>query len=106
MRHLHIWGCPAHVLKGKYNKLQSKIEVVFFVRYPKGIVGGLFYSHKDNKVFVSINTKFLENDYMNDYTPRSKVVFAEMNEPIIEQPIHETRDNVDVLDTPQDITHR
>ena len=24
MRHLHIWGCPAHVLKGKFNKLQSK----------------------------------------------------------------------------------
>ena len=28
-----------------------------------------------------------------------------MNEPVIEQPMHETRDNVDVLDTPQDITH-
>ena len=24
MRHLHICGCPAHVLKGKFNKLQSK----------------------------------------------------------------------------------
>ena len=22
MRHLHIWGCSAHVLKGKSNKLQ------------------------------------------------------------------------------------
>ena len=31
--------------------------------------------------------------------------FAKMNEPIIEQPIHEIRDNVDVLDTPQDITN-
>ena len=28
-----------------------------------------------------------------------------MNEPVIEQPMHETRDNVDVLDTPQDINH-
>ena len=28
-----------------------------------------------------------------------------MNEPIIEQPMLETRDNVDVLDTSQDITH-
>ena len=42
---------------------------------------------------------------MNNFTPRSKVVLAEMNEPVIEQPMHETRDNVDVLDTPQDITH-
>ena len=79
--------------------------MVFFVGYPKGIVESLFYSHKDNKVFVSTNAKFLENDYMNDYTPRSRVFFAKMNEPIIEQPIHEIRDNVDVLDTPQDITH-
>ena len=28
-----------------------------------------------------------------------------MNEPVIEQPMHETSDNVDVLDTPHDITH-
>ena len=42
---------------------------------------------------------------MNKFTPRSKVVLAEMNEPVIEQLMHETSDNVDVLDTPQDITH-
>ena len=105
MRHLHIWVCPTHVLKGKSNKLQSKTEVVFFVGYPKGTVGGLFYSHKDNKVFISTNAKFLENDYMNNYTPRSRVVLAEMNEPVNKQPMDETRDDVVVLDTPQDTTH-
>ena len=104
MRHLHIWGCPAHVLEGKYNKLQSKTEVVFFVGYPKGTVGGLFYSHKDNKVFVSSNAKFLENYYMNDY-PKSRVVLAKMNEPGNEQPMDETRDDVAVSDIPQDITY-
>ena len=104
MRHFHIWGCPAHVLKGKSDKLQSKTEVVFFVGYPKGTIGGLFYSHKDNKVFVSTNAKFSENDYMNDYTPRSRVVLAEMNEPVNVQPIDETRDDVNVLDTSQDTT--
>ena len=93
------------MLKRKSDKLQSKIEVVFFVGYPKETVGGLFYSHKDNKVFVSTNANFLENDYMNDYTPRSRVVLAEMNEPVIEQPMDETRDDVDVLDTPQNSTH-
>ena len=76
MRNLHIWGCPTHVLKGKSDKLQSKTEVVLFVGYPKGTVGGLFYSHKNNKVFVSTNAKFLENDYMNDYTPKTRVVFG------------------------------
>ena len=100
MRHLHIWGCPAHMLKGKSDKLQSKTEVVFFVGYPKGTVGGLFYSHKDNKVFVSTNAKYLENDYMNDYTLKSRVVLAEMNELAIEQSMDETRNDVVVLDTP------
>ena len=62
-------------------------------------------SHKDNIVFVSTNAKFLENDYMNNFTPRSRVVLAEMNELVNEQPIDETRDDVVVLDTPQDTTH-
>ena len=105
MRHLRIWGCPAHVLKGKSDKLQSKTEVVFFVGYPKGTFGGLFFSHKDNKVFVSTNAKFLENDYMNDYTPKSRVVLAEMNVPVIKQSMDETKDDVVVSDIPQNITH-
>ena len=42
---------------------------------------------------------------MNDYTPKSRVVLAEMNKPIIEQSMDETRDDVVVSDTPQDITH-
>ena len=73
------------MLKGKSNKLQSKTEVVFFIGYTKGTIGGLFYSHKDNKVFVSTNANFLENDYMNDFTPKSRVVLVEMNETVIEQ---------------------
>ena len=79
--------------------------MVFFVRYPKGTVGGLFYSHKDNKVFASSNVKFLENDYMNDYNPKCRVVLAEMNELVIEKSMDETIDNVVVSDTPQDITY-
>ena len=79
--------------------------MVFFVGYPKGTVGGLFYSLKDNKVFVSTNAEFLKNDYMNDCTPKSRVVLAEMNESIIEQSMDETRDGVVVSNIPQDITH-
>ena len=47
----------------------------------------------------------MENDYMNDYNPKCRVVLAEMNELVIEKPINETRDNVVVSDTPQDITY-
>ena len=93
------------MLKRNSDKLQSKTELVFFIGYPKGTVGGLFYSHKDNKVFVSTNAKFLENDYMNDYTPKNRVVLAKMNELVIEQSMDETMDDLVVSDTPQDITH-
>ena len=79
--------------------------MAFFVGYPKGTVGGLFYSLKDNKVFVSTNAEFLKNDYMNDCTPKSRVVLAKMNEPVIKQSMDETRNDVVILDTPQDITH-
>ena len=57
------------------------------------------------EVYSIIISKFLENDYMNDNTPRSKVVLAGINEPVNEQPIDETRDKVVVLDTPQDTTY-
>ena len=93
------------MLKGKPNKLEPKSEVCLLVGYPKETRGYFFYSHNDNKVFVSTNAKFLEYDYMNNFTPKSKVVLAEMNEPVIEQSMNETRNDVVVLDTPQDITY-
>ena len=93
------------MLKGKPDKLEPKSEVCLLVGYPKKTRGYLFYSRKDNKVFVSTNAKFLENDYMNNFTPRSRVVLAEIKEPINEQPMDETRDDMAVLDTPRDITH-
>ena len=76
-----------------------------FLGYSKETNGYLFYNHKDNKVFVSTYAKFLEDDYVNNFNPRNKVVLVEMNEPINEQPMDKTRNDVAVLDTPQDITH-
>ena len=100
MKYLHIWGCLAHMLKGKSDKLEEKIEVCMFLGYSKETKGYLFYNHRDNKVFVSTNAKFLEDNYVNNFNPRSKVVLVELDEPIIKQPMDETRNNVDVLDTP------
>ena len=66
----------------------------------KEIKGYLFYNHKDKKVCVSTNAKFLEDDYVNNFNPRSKAVLVEIDEPVIEQPIDETRNAMVVLDTP------
>ena len=65
----------------------------------KGKKGYLFYNHKNNKMFVSTHAKFLEDDYVNNVNPKNKVVLAEMNEPVNEQPMDETRYDVAVLDT-------
>ena len=61
LRHIRIWGCRAHVKKAKVDKLESRTELCLFVRYPKEKKGCYFYSPKDNKVFVSINARFLED---------------------------------------------
>ena len=49
-----------------------------FVGYPKKTRGGFFYSPEENKVFVSTNATFLEEDYMREFKPRSKVVLEEL----------------------------
>ena len=46
-RHVQIWDSPAHVLKGKADKLESKTNACFFVGYLRGTKGGLFYCPKD-----------------------------------------------------------
>ena len=64
------------MLKGKTGKLEPRTEVCLFVGYPKGTRGGLFYSPQDKKVFLS--STFLENDYMANFKPRSRVVLEEL----------------------------
>ncbi|KAH9679182.1 Integrase catalytic domain-containing protein [Citrus sinensis] len=74
LRHVCIWGSPAHVLKPKADKMDSRSEVCMFVGYPKGTRGGLFYSPQDRKVIVSTHFTSLEEDYMNNFKPKSKVI--------------------------------
>ena len=45
----------------------------------KGTRGGIFYNPKEKKVIVSTHTTFLENDYMNNFKPRSKVVLEKLD---------------------------
>ena len=49
-----------------------------FVGYPKKTRGGFFYSPDDNKVFVLKNATFLEEDYMREFNPRSKMLLEEL----------------------------
>ena len=50
-----------------------------FIGYPKGTRGGIFYILKEKKVIVSTHATFLEEDYMNNFKPRSKVDLEELD---------------------------
>jgi hypothetical protein len=90
------------VLKGNTDKLESRTEVCLFIGYPKGTKGGLFYSPKDQKVIVSTNARFLEEDYVIDHKPRSRVVLEELRRETSTQASQEdtSQDGVDDISLP------
>ena len=81
------------MLKRYPSKLVARSEVGLFVGYPKGY---LFYDPKEQRVIVSTNAHFLEQNYMLDNKPRSKVILDELRAELgegNEVPIPETRVN-------------
>ena len=62
------------------NKLETRIDVCLFVGYPKGTKGYMFYDPQNQKMFVSTNARFLEEDNMIDNKPKSKIILEEMRE--------------------------
>ena len=60
-------------------KLDFKAKVCLFIGYPKGTRRAIFYNPIDKKLFLSTNTTFLENKYMNDFKPRSKFLLEEIS---------------------------
>ena len=82
LNHFWIWGCLAHVLKGKMSKLEIRLEVCYFISYPNGTYGWYFYDPIEQKVFVSANAIFLEDDYFINHKPKGRIVLEEvMGEP-------------------------
>ena len=63
----------------KRQKLESRIEMRMFIGYPKGTRGEIFYNRKEKKVIMSTHATFLEEDYMNNFKPRSKVVLEKLD---------------------------
>ena len=72
-------GITSTCAKTKGSKMDSRSEVCMFVGYPKGTRGGLFYSSQDRKVIVSIHFTSLDEDYMNNFKPKSKVILEELS---------------------------
>ena len=64
--HVRIQDSPAHVLKRDPSKLETSTDVCLFV----DTKCYMFYDLQDQKVFVSTNARFLEEDYMIDNKPK------------------------------------
>ena len=80
LNHIRTWGAPTHVLRKEPHKLESRTEVCLFIGYPKGTRGGLFfYRSSEKKVIVSTNVNFFEEDYVNNFKPKSKVILEELD---------------------------
>ena len=76
--HMRIRDCQAHVLVGDVKKLEPRSKLCMFVGYSKGTKRVLFYNSNEQKVIVLAHATFLEESYMNDFKPRSKVVLEEL----------------------------
>ncbi len=80
VRHLKIWGCPAHVRKQKFTKLESRTERCLFVGYPKDTMGYYFYNPNEQKVFISRDAVFLEEDFVVDSRKDNGIILQELTE--------------------------
>ena len=47
----------------------------------------MFYNPQENRVFVSKDTTFLEEDHVRNHTPRNKLVMSEISKEAIDRTI-------------------
>ncbi|TYJ98102.1 gag/pol protein [Cucumis melo var. makuwa] len=59
--------------------------------YPKESKDGLFYDPQENKVFVSTNATFLEEEHIRNHQTRSKLVLEEISKNTTDRPSSSTK---------------
>ncbi|KAA0033218.1 gag/pol protein [Cucumis melo var. makuwa] len=67
--------------------------------YPKESKGGLFYDPQENKVFVSTNATFLEEDHIRNHQTRSKLALEEISKNTTDRP----SSSIKIVDKTRDI---
>ena len=66
------------MLKRDPSKLEAMSDVCLFVGYLKGTKGYMFYNPWEQRVLVSTNPHLLEEDYVIDNKPKSKINLDEL----------------------------
>nr|XP_009790744.1 PREDICTED: uncharacterized protein LOC104238152 [Nicotiana sylvestris] len=85
LRNIRVWGCPAHVLKGKADKLDSRTEVCIFIGYPKGTKGGLFYCPNEKEELSNEVT----NDSSLNVSQKPPILHEEVNDILAPQGVED-----------------
>ena len=80
-------------------KLERRSKLCLFVGYPKELRGGLFYDPQENKVFVSTNATFLEEDHIRNHQTRSKLALEEISKNTTDRP----SSSIKIVDKTRDI---
>ena len=78
--------CWYKILKN-WNIVQNYVYLQV-IQEPKG---GLFYDPQENKVFVSTNATFLEEDHIRNHHTRSKLVLEEISKDTTDRPSSSTK---------------
>ena len=60
------------------SKLETRSKVCYFIEYPKDTFCWYFYDPKEQKVFVSTNIVFLEDDYIINHNPKGRIDLREI----------------------------
>ena len=58
--------------------METRLEVCYFIGYPKDTYGWYFYDPREQKVVVSANAIFLEDDYIMNRKPKGMIVLEEV----------------------------
>jgi hypothetical protein len=102
LNHIKIWGCPSYVRKSNVDKLGPRSDRCLFVGYPKMSTGFYFYNPSEEKVFVSRNAIFLEEDYSLNES-RTKVTLEEQNDRPMTVPSENNEEQVIVPTEPSNV---
>ncbi|KAH9769280.1 Integrase catalytic domain-containing protein [Citrus sinensis] len=76
---ISFWGLALETIVYLLNLVPSKSVPKILIELWSGTRGGLFYSPQDRKVIVSTHFTSLEEDYMNNFKLKSKVILEELS---------------------------
>ncbi|KAH9679431.1 hypothetical protein KPL71_026128 [Citrus sinensis] len=76
---ISFWGLALETAIYLLNLVPSKSVPKTPIELWSGTRGGLFYSPQDRKVIVSTHFTSLEEDYINNFKPKSKVILEELS---------------------------